>query len=153
MRTWLRNAAIVGVSLGVGIQLVPYGRDHGAPPGGTEARWPDSRSRELAVAACYDCHSNQTEWPWYSNVAPMSWLVQRDVDRGRDELDFTSWDGDADDPHDAVEDGSMPPMQYTWLHPGARLSAHEKRVLIAALEALDDGGDNSGRGGGDDDDN
>ncbi len=111
--------------------------------------WPSAESERLARVACYDCHSNETEWPPYSYVAPMSWLVRYDVDRGRDELNFST-DG-ADDAHDAaeaIEDGSMPPDRYVRLHPDARLSADERRALIAALEAMDEhgGGERRGRG-------
>ena len=139
-------ATVVG-----GIQLVPYGRDHDPLPPTAEAPWPDDASRELAVGACYDCHSGATDWPWYSNVAPMSWLVQRDVDRGRDELRFDAWDdGDGEDAAETIAEGDMPPRQYTWLHADARLSFDEKEQLIEALEAMDgeDETDSSGRGRG-----
>ncbi|HLT16677.1 MAG TPA: heme-binding domain-containing protein, partial [Acidimicrobiales bacterium] len=83
----------------------------------------------------------ETDWPIYSYVAPMSWLVRRDVGRGRDELGFSTWDedgGDADDAAEAILDGSMPPWPYTLLHPGARLSDEEEAILVAALEAMDE---------------
>lgn len=118
------------------LQLVPYGRDHGSPPVTRDAPWATAEGRRLAVAACYDCHSNETRWPLYSYVAPMSWLVQRDVERGRAELNFSTWDGDSDDLADVVEDGEMPPRNYTLLHRDARLSAEERAALIRELEAL-----------------
>ena len=59
----------------VGIQLIPYGRNHTNPPVVTEPQWDSPRTRELFTRACADCHSNETVWPWYSNLAPMSWLV------------------------------------------------------------------------------
>ncbi|MEZ4770229.1 MAG: heme-binding domain-containing protein [Caldilineales bacterium] len=65
------------------IQLVPYGRDHTNPPVVQEPVWDSPQTEALARAACYDCHSNEVVWPWYSNIAPISWLVQRDVDEGR----------------------------------------------------------------------
>ncbi len=74
----------------------------------------------------------------------MSWLVQRDVERGRAELNFSIWDGDDDDLADPVADGEMPPRNYTFLHPDARLSAEEKAALIRELEALEGDGDRSG---------
>ena len=148
----------LGVVLLVGfvaIQLVPYGRDHSNPSGGVEPAWDSERTRELAVGACYDCHSNDTEWPWYSNVAPMSWLVMRDVENGRDAFNFQDpedVDDDGDEAAEVVEEGSMPPSQYKLMHPDARLSASEKEELIQGLEATFGGGeDNSGpgKGGGD----
>ncbi len=144
-------AGVVGFGL---LQLVPYGWRHANPPVTAAAVWPSAESERLARAACYDCHSNETEWPPYSYVAPMSWLVRYDVDRGRDELNFST-DGadDADDAAEAIEDRSMPPDRYVRLHPGARLSAEERRALVAALQAMDGadgggGGGNSGPGGG-----
>ena len=74
------------------VQVIPYGRDHTNPPVAAEPLWDSPQTRDLAVRACFDCHSNETEWPWYSNVAPISWLVQRDVEEGREELNFSEWD-------------------------------------------------------------
>jgi hypothetical protein len=108
------------------------------------------------VAACYDCHSNQTRWPLYSRIAPMSWLVTRDVEQGRDKLNFSTWEGSGGDARDAAEaitDGSMPPRRYLLIHPDASLSAAERQVLVDALEAMGGGrggGDRSGPGGGGD---
>ena len=59
------------------IQLVPFGRDHTNPPVVQEPKWDSPATRELAKRACFDCHSNETVWPWYSNIAPVSWLVAR----------------------------------------------------------------------------
>jgi hypothetical protein len=135
---------------------VPYGWAHSNPPVTVDAPWPSAESEALARAACYDCHSNETEWPLYSYVAPMSWLVRRDVDEGREELNFSTWDrddGEADDAIESIDEGSMPPSQYTLLHRDADLSASEKDALIAALEAMDDGdGDREVDGGDGDDD-
>jgi hypothetical protein len=68
----LRLLLIVGVVVFVAIQLVPYGRDHTNPPVTAEPRWDSPQTRTLAVSACFDCHSNETAWPWYTNVAPFS---------------------------------------------------------------------------------
>ena len=158
---WVPRAALV---LGVGflaIQLVPYGWKHDNPPVVQDAPWPTEEAAAIARTSCYDCHSNETEWPAYSYVAPMSWLVRRDIDSGRHELNFSHWNedaGEADDAADAVSGGSMPPRTYTVLHPDARLTDEEADQLVAALEAMDEargggsdgGGDNSGRGSGDD---
>ncbi|MDF2745407.1 MAG: hypothetical protein K0S88_6785 [Actinomycetia bacterium] len=117
---------------------------------------PHERPGNLRVQAgggCQDCHSNH--WPPQSFVAPFSWLVTRDVEQGRDELNFSTWDsddGEADDAAEAVADGSMPPRRYVLAHPDAALSEEERQVLVAALEAMDrsrGGGDRSGPGGGD----
>jgi hypothetical protein len=119
-------------------QVVPYGRAHSNPPIVAEPAWDQPATRALADRACFDCHSNQTRWPWYSFVAPTSWLVQNHVDEGRDELNFSAWTGDAHAAREASEvvlDGSMPPRSYTLLHPEARLSAAERSELARGLEA------------------
>jgi hypothetical protein len=157
----IRRAVRIGLFALIGgfllIQVVPYGRDHTNPPVSAEPAWDSPRTKALAVAACFDCHSNETEWPWYTNVAPMSWLIQRDVDAGRDALNFSEWDRrqDAEDVGEVIREGEMPPWSYGILHPGARLSDAEKERLIAGLEAsflasppIDDGGEHGGPGEG-----
>jgi mono/diheme cytochrome c family protein len=74
------------------IQLIPFGHSHTNPPEAGEPAWNSPATRELIHRACFDCHSNESVWPWYSNVAPVSWLVQRDVNEGRSHLNFTEWD-------------------------------------------------------------
>ena len=156
-RRFLLRAGLGLLVVAVLIQLVPYGRDHTNPPVTRDAPWPDGRARELATAACYDCHSNQTRWPPQSHLAPFSWLLTRDVEQGRAELNFSTWDeddGEADDGAEAVAEGSMPPRRYLLVHPGANLDDAERQLLADALEAMDQarrggGGDRSGPGGGD----
>lgn len=132
----------VGLALGVtvlAIQLVPYGWQHPNPPVLVDAPWPSEESARLARIACYDCHSNETRWPAYSYLAPMSWLVRRDVENGRDELNFSEWDRDADEVDDAIEsllDRSMPPRRYTLIHRDAALDDHERAILVEALRAI-----------------
>jgi hypothetical protein len=124
--------------LGVGalllMQLVPYGRAHTNPPVVQEPPWDAPATRELVRAACYDCHSNETRWPWYSHVAPISWLVQRDVDEARAHLNFTEWhlrQEHADDAAEEVRSKAMPQWPYPLLHGEARLT-DEQRVRLAA---------------------
>src|ERR1035437_156738 len=81
-----------GALLFILIQLVPFGRDHTNPAVVKDAPWNSPETRALVKRACYDCHSNETTWPWYSHVAPVSWLVQRDVNGGRGHLNFSEWD-------------------------------------------------------------
>jgi hypothetical protein len=82
-----------------------------------------------------DCHSNETQWPWYSNVAPVSWLVQKDVDEGRRELNLSTDAAEVQELIEAIDEGSMPPLQYKPLHAGARLSDSEKKELTQGLRA------------------
>ncbi len=120
------------------IQAVPYGRDHSNPPVLAEPSWDSPRTRELTVRACYDCHSNEVNWPWYSNVAPVSWRVQNEVDEGRETLNFSEWvrtQDEADESAEAVSEGSMPPRPYLLFHPSARLSDSEKADLMQGLSA------------------
>ena len=137
----LKSLRFIGIALLVvlvALQLVPYGRRHTNPPGRVEPQWDAPATRALAVRACYDCHSNETIWPWYSHVAPMSWLAQRDVDEGRRKVNFSEWDRpqkEAPESAKAVREGEMPPWFYVALHPDARLTAEDTRALIGGLEA------------------
>lgn len=138
MARWLVRIALAGAGLFVLIQLVPYGRNHTNPPVQAEPAWNAPRTRQLAQAACFDCHSNLTKWRWYSNVAPVSWLVYRDVTDGRAALNFTEWNKPQDGAGDAVEavgSGSMPPWFYVIVHPNASLSQTDKNDLMRGLAA------------------
>ena len=146
---WLLAA---GAVLFVVIQLVPYGRDHDNPPVLAEPAWDSPETRELAVRACFDCHSNETSWAWYSNIAPISWLGQRDVNEGRAELNWSEWgpESEGDESAETVLEGSMPPRKYTLLHPEARLTDQEIASLAAGLEATFGSEDHGGQSGEDD---
>ncbi len=121
------------------IQAVPYGWDRSNPPVTEEPPWDSPRTRELAVRACFDCHSNEVVYPWYAKIAPMSWAVQLHVDRGRDKVNYSEWNRhqeEADESAETVEDGEMPPAYYTILsHRGARLTEQERQDLIDGLNA------------------
>jgi hypothetical protein len=129
----------VGVALFLAIQLVPYGRQHMNPPVTAEPAWPDPAVRDLAVRACFDCHSNQVVWPWYSNIAPVSWVVQSHVNQARSILNFSAWDvpqrGIGEAPEVVLGD-EMPPGYYKLMHPTARLSSSEAAQLAQGLSAL-----------------
>lgn len=139
---------LIGLVAGVvivflAIQLVPYGRAHTNPPVQAEPQWDNPRTRELAQRACFDCHSNQTTWPWYSNIAPISWLIQRDVDEGRTRLNFSTWNLPQREARGAgreVQRGTMPQWYYVILHPSANLTPEEKQALINGLNASLGGG-------------
>ena len=135
-RRWLfRVGAGVFVGL-VAIQLVPYGRGHSNPTLGSEPPWDSPATRELARQACFDCHSNETEWPAYASIAPASWLVQHDVDEGRAALNFSEWQRPQ---HQAAKasgellDGEMPPTAYLLIHTHARLSTVDRDRLAHGL--------------------
>jgi heme-binding protein len=134
-RPRVRTILIGLAGLLVAIQLVPYGRDHTNPSGGRPIAWDSPRTEQLMTDACMDCHSYETEWPWYSNIAPISWLVQSDVDEGRGALNLSTGDGDVDEMIETIQEGEMPPWQYKPLHPASRLSDQEKQQLIDGLRA------------------
>jgi len=137
LRKILTWGPLVLVVLFLLAQAVPYGRGHSNPPGSNEPAWDSARTRELARASCFDCHSNLTTWPWYSNVAPFSWLIQNDVNDGRDEINFSDWprySGEAEEVVDVVLERSMPPWYYTIMHPKAKLSKAERAELVRGLE-------------------
>ncbi|MCB9134797.1 MAG: heme-binding domain-containing protein [Anaerolineales bacterium] len=116
------------------IQLVPYGRDHTNPPVTQQVQWDSSRTQELFNRACADCHSNETVWPWYSNVAPVSWLVTHDVSEGREKFNVSQQlSREADEAAEAVQKGEMPMGIYVLMHPTAKLSESEKQELIQGL--------------------
>jgi hypothetical protein len=138
VRRVLGVVAIAGVGAFLLIQLVPYGRDHTNPPVTAEPAWDSARTERLARDACFACHSNETEWPWYTNVAPMSWLVQRDVDEGREVLNFSEWDrpqSELEEIGEVVLEGEMPTLAYRLVHAEARLDDAERRALAEGLVA------------------
>ena len=137
MMRWVKWGLATLIGALIVIQVVPYGRDHANPPVVAEPGWDSAPTRDLAVRACFDCHSNETVWPWYSNVAPLSWLVQRDVDEGREELNFSEWNRpqEGEEAAETVGDGSMPPGQYLLTHPDARLTDAELSTLANGLTA------------------
>jgi hypothetical protein len=87
--------------------------------------------------ACYDCHSNETRWPWYSHVAPVSWLIVRDVNLGRKEINFSEWGSyyprtrrrKLEWMGRALHEEKMPPWSYRLMHPGASLTEADRVAL------------------------
>lgn len=138
MKTVLRWMLLGGFVVLLIIQAVPYGRSHTNPAVQQEPPWDSLRTRDLVVRACYDCHSNQTAWLWYTNIAPASWLVQSDVDKGRKKLNYSEWgrpQKDARKAADKVEGGKMPPIYYSAFHPKSWLADGERAELIRGLAA------------------
>jgi hypothetical protein len=138
----MRNIALMLASASVILiaQLIPVRRTNppstGAPTAPAQVKWILSR-------ACYDCHSNQTRWPWYSRVAPISWLVAHDVALGRKEINFSDWNQYLPATRRrklrwmgrALREEAMPPLLYRLLHPDARLSDSERAVMEHWAEA------------------
>lgn len=131
--------SLVGLGLLTGLiamQLVPYGRNHVNPPTVSEPIWDSATTRVLAKQACFDCHSNETKWPAYARVAPVSWLIQHDVVEGRAVLNFSEWQRPQEKSTDAAEElleGEMPPAMYRLMHAHARLNDAERDHLARGL--------------------
>jgi len=129
-------AAIAFCVAFIAIQLVPVSRTN--PPVEGDFRG-SAEVVSVLRRACYDCHSNETVWPWYSRVAPVSWVIAHDVTEGRAELNFSTWDQLSTEKQakamkeswKEVAEGEMPTWYYVVLHPEARLSANDQSVLQA----------------------
>jgi hypothetical protein len=137
-RLGLVAVAVAGVVTLAVIQLVPYGRAHSNPPVTGEPQWADARTRELVVAACFSCHSNEVEYPAYASVAPISWMLEGHVAAARDEVNFSEFatdPGDAEESAEVVLEGEMPPPYFTrfGLHPEAQLTDAERQELVDGL--------------------
>jgi mono/diheme cytochrome c family protein len=137
LRWWMPRVVLAAVAAFALIQLVPYGRAHANPPVRSQPSWDSARTKTLFAQACGACHSNLTTWPWYSNVAPVSWLVQHDVADGRARFDVSAWrqqaQPDVGDVTEVVRSGEMPPLQFRLVHSEARLSSSQKAALAAGL--------------------
>ena len=142
------------LAIAVLIQFIPYGHNHTNPAVVKEPTWDSPQTQALFQRACSDCHSNNTNWRWYTNIAPFSWLIQKDVDEGRQRLNLSEcgvprprpsrpFGGDGEgfggeregggDLSEVILRGSMPPIQYTLIHPEARLTTTEKQALAQGL--------------------
>jgi len=126
----------------IALQLVPIASIYppsaapGNPPVTYTVNWDSPETEKLARAACYDCHSNETKYPWYSSIAPMAWLVNKDINEGRRKMNFsTDTHLFTDDMQEQIEKGEMPKSIYLPLHPEANLTAEQKKQLIDGLIA------------------
>lgn len=134
-------AALIGFACLVCAQLVPVERDS---PTVASSPSPTSTVSRVLRASCYDCHSNETVWPWYSHVAPISWLLASDVHRARKILNFSDWDRLGPDrqaelladAQSEIEEGAMPPSRYLWLHREAKLTPETKAVLLLWMQGI-----------------
>ena len=136
MKKWLKWLGITLVILFVGIQFIPLNRSN--PPVTREVKWDSPTTQALAQRACFDCHSNETVWPWYAYVAPISLRVADHVEEGRHVLNFSAWDQpnkDFGDIKEELNEGGMPLSDYLLMHSEAKLTAAEKEQLLAGLQA------------------
>ena len=125
----------------IAIQFVPYGCNHTNPPIVHEPTWNNQKTRDLAKQVCFNCHSNETIWPWYSKIAPISWLVFSDVTEARQKLNFSDWtygkrEGENSNKiRQDIKMGEMPPIQYLLAHPEAKLGDSDNRIFADGLDA------------------
>jgi hypothetical protein len=137
IRVKVRTVALTALAIAVAIQLVPIHRDN--PPLRGPLATPPADVQATLHRACYNCHSHETTWPWYSYVAPVSWLVARDVHEGRRHLDFSTWSEytpavrlkKLSGVSTFVQEHDMPPWFYLPLHAEARLSSDDVALLAA----------------------
>jgi hypothetical protein len=108
------------------------------PPITAQPKWVNKDVEAFARRACFDCHSNETKWPFYAGLPFAASLIKKDVEEGREALNFSEWDRqqeEVDELGEVVLEGEMPLAIYVPLHPGARLSEEEKRTLARGLDA------------------
>lgn len=150
--SWFRRLSLWGkiivviVVIFVALQVIPVWALQSNPPVLQEPQWDSPQTRALAKRACFDCHSNETTWPLYDRIAPISWLPTFDMIRGRNKLNFSEWGvngrqyrsergrGPGEDMARQVQSGEMPPWEYSLLHPEAKLSETEKQQLMQGLQ-------------------
>jgi len=130
----LKKILIALVIIFVGIQFIPVDRSN--PPVTQKINAPEKVSIILETS-CYDCHSNETDWPWYSYVAPVSFLIAKDVHNGRKRVNFSEWDKYDEKKKlkkleamlEAVEEGGMPLPKYLITHPDAEIDSKKMKTL------------------------
>jgi hypothetical protein len=133
-RRTLKTAALVPAAVALAIQFIPVDRTN--PPAVSSAAVPQD-VEAILEGACFDCHSHRTVWPWYSRIAPVSWLVVHDVTEGREHLNLSTWgelepkkqDRLREEMWEEVEDGEMPLPAYRLTHPVARLTDADRELL------------------------
>ena len=132
--TYLKILAAVLIIAFIGIQFIHIDRTNPRITGEIEA---PAQVKEIFRRSCYDCHSNETFWPWYSYIAPVSWLLESDVNEGREELNFSEWNNYDDkrkrkkvkEIWEEVKEGEMPEWYYIIMHRDAALSETDKQAI------------------------
>ncbi len=122
----------------IAIQFVPQSLSHENPAVTEEPQWNSLETRATFFKACANCHSNETAFPWYSTIAPVSWLIENDVTSGREHFNISEWDRkkqNGDKAAEEVQRGSMPIGLYLLMHSEANLNAAEKKKFVEGLTA------------------
>lgn len=129
-----KQLVLVSLLIFLGLQFIPV--DQTNPPVESRSVGPQ-RVMDLLQRSCFDCHSNETTWPWYGKVAPFSWAYVNEVNRGRDKLNFSTWNrlsaGDMErlraEIWNQVKFGEMPPPMHVFLNQDARVTTDHHRML------------------------
>ena len=147
MKKWIRVSIWIIIIAFVGIQFFPIERDEFQPT--TKAdfielyKLPNPIGAKIRVS-CYDCHSNQTQYPWYSNVQPFGWIMQNHIKDGKEELNFSEFDNlsnrmkrsKLESTISQIEDDKMPLQSYLLLHRNAKIDSTLKKEIITHLDSL-----------------
>jgi len=139
MKKALRRIVVVGFVVFIAIQFIPVARTNPPITGDIPA---PPEIKTLLRNSCYDCHSQETVWPWYCHVAPVSWLVAGDVHKARKTVNFSTWTEYSpakqsvllDVAAEEITGRDMPPLPYTWMHRAARLSDPQIETLTAWMK-------------------
>jgi len=133
----LKKILILGSIIILFIQFIPVELSN--PKVVAEPKWDSVQTKEMFFKACADCHSNETKWPWYANIAPISWLVAYDVKEGREHFNVSMWGvqkkNKGDEAAEEYREGEMPLWFYTPLHPEAKFTEDEKKEFLSGLIA------------------
>lgn len=136
-KPWLKIIIILAILLII-IQFIPVDKSNPA----TVSEMPAPvEVQKILQRSCYDCHSHQTIWPWYSHIAPASWFIVHDVKEGREHLNFSAWSQYDqrkqiklfEEIQEMIEKEEMPLTQYVWMHPDAKLDINDQMILKAWL--------------------
>ena len=134
----------IGIGLVIILVLMQFKQIHKTNPEYVESEdfititQPSKEVATLIKAACYDCHSHQVKFPWYSNIAPISWMVEHHIEEGREHLNFSKWasydakkaDHKLEECIEEIEEGKMPMKSYVVMHSEAKFSKEQQKLLI-----------------------
>ena len=134
MKKWIKISLFSLLVFFVIAQFFPIDRTN--PPVVREPGWDTPQTRVFAERACFDCHSNQVKYPWYSYIAPVSWMLRSHIQEGKEDLNFSEWTGKENGTEiiENIQKGKMPLWEYKLMHPEARLTEAEQESFIAGLK-------------------
>lgn len=133
----------------VGIQFAPTERNQSDIVSKTDFLLVNNSPKNISTIlqeSCYDCHSNNTNYPWYNKVQPVAWILEHHIKDGKEELNFSDWDNYSDRRKNSklksiinqIKDDEMPLFSYTLIHKDAVLSKYERKLFIDYMKKLKD---------------